>query len=95
LLKLVFISLSPLIPRGEILYLACEVCIREIYARDNKEKLSFAREIVLAYSSILRARQTLQKIRFGNRVCEQDGMTFEVTDASFGVATCQAYARVQ
>jgi hypothetical protein len=28
-------------------------------------------------------------------ICEQDEMTFEVTDASFGVATGQSYEQVQ
>jgi hypothetical protein len=41
-------------------------------ARENEEELASARELVLVYFSVLRARQTLQKIHFGNRDCEQD-----------------------
>jgi AAA+ superfamily predicted ATPase len=65
-------------------YFACE-----IYARENKEA-SFARMSLCIY-----ARQIFTRFALGIVFCEQNETTFEVTDASFCVATCQAYEQVQ
>jgi hypothetical protein len=40
------------------------------------------------------ARQILQLLSLGSVLCEQRDVTFEVTDASFCAATCQAYEEV-
>jgi hypothetical protein len=40
------------------------------------------------------ARQILKLLSLGSVLCEQRDVTFEVTDASFCAATCQAYEEV-
>jgi hypothetical protein len=54
------------------------------------KKVSFAR-ISLAYFMLVKS---FKRFALGIVFCEQNETTFEVTDASFRVATCQAYARV-
>jgi hypothetical protein len=61
---------------------------REICARENKESF-FCSYIPCAFC----ARQIFRRFALGIVMCEQDEMTFE--DASFRVATCQAYEQVQ
>jgi hypothetical protein len=74
----------------------CFLLARFVFAKPRKsfllarfmlvktKKASVAR----MFLRILCARQILLKVRFGNRVCEQNEMTFEVTDASSAAATC-------
>jgi hypothetical protein len=61
---------------------------RKFDARDDKE--SFLCSYI---PCVFYARQIFKRFAFGIVYYEQNETTFEVTDASFRAATCQAYAR--
>jgi hypothetical protein len=56
---------------------------RKIYARDDQE--SFLCSYI---PCVFYARQIFKRFALGIVFCEQNEMTFEVTDASFAFATC-------
>jgi hypothetical protein len=84
---------------GGQIFLLAKLCSEDVLSSHKGRKVSLlvilcARKSLLITSE-LRARQILQRIRFGKRACEQRDVTFEVTDASLRVAPCRAYERVQ